>query len=265
MALLCVGRDDPGAPAALHCGAGVGAAFGRPSGLVPRCGRPQAAPTKSAVVCGRCESYPPTAAQLPLNGGAVRRSRTEGVDGTEERSLLCHSERPHFVILSGAKNPHPPSFCVTGTLPQSPSVTAPSEREPRTRVTDSSALRPQNDGERCMALFCVGRDVVLAKSAPLRPHKFRISRPALAGRSRSLHCSSFPHKAGQPCGVPLAGGHFSLRSLARPLPSPSQAAHPSSCRKRQASSAPLLRLSQRKAFRLPLGPPFRYAGLAWGP
>ena len=111
----------------------------------------------------------------------------------------------------------------------------------------------------------VGRDVVLAKSAPLRPHKFRISRPALAGRSRSLHCSSFPHKAGQPCGVPLAGGHFSLRSLARPLPSPSQAAHPSSCRKRQASSAPLLRLSQRKAFRLPLGPPFRFAGLAWGP
>ncbi len=46
---------------------------------------------------------------------------------------------PLCVILSGAKNPFPPSLCVTGILPQSPSVTAPSKREPKTRDTDSSA------------------------------------------------------------------------------------------------------------------------------
>ena len=47
--------------------------------------------------------------------------------------------------------------------------------------------------------------------------------------------------------------------------SSSQAAYRSACRKRQASFTPLLVLSPRKAFRLPRGPRFRFAGLVRGP
>ena len=47
---------------------------------------------------------PGAPSQLPLDGGAVRRSRTEGVN---RRDL------PSAVILSEAKNPFPSSFCVT--------------------------------------------------------------------------------------------------------------------------------------------------------
>ena len=73
------------------------------------------------------------------------------------------------VILSGAKNPFPSSFCVTE------------------RYKDGGCgffgLWPQNDGERCVALFCGARR---------RRRKLRIPHPAASGRLRPLRCSGSP-------------------------------------------------------------------------
>ena len=80
---------------------------------------------------------------------------------------LCHSERQRRIRF-------PPSLCMTGILPQSPSVTAPSRREPRTRDADSSAfgLRMTRWG---VVLLCVGRD------DPARHHSSPLKRELSGG------------------------------------------------------------------------------------
>ena len=96
--------------------------------------------------------------------------------GPAPRFLPSFCALPLCVILSGAKNPYPPSLCVTGILPQSPSVTAPSKREPKTRITDSSACGLRMTGMGRGSSVCGARRPRRARRRPRRTAPFFLHR-----------------------------------------------------------------------------------------